>query len=101
MLQPQLLPSARVLAVMESDWGNSFTSFTQAQSQQTKAKLLGLPFHASLAAKFEALSQQSLRDQQAIEASDAMSFETYRQQYTSPERLGLGKTAIAPALAGV
>jgi hypothetical protein len=25
----------------------------------------------------------------------------YRQQYTSPERLGLSKSAIAPALAAV
>jgi glutamate--cysteine ligase len=99
--QPELLPSARVLAVMQQDFDNSFIGFTRAQSQQTKAKLLALPFSAAQQAKFAALSEQSVRDQQAIEAGDSMPFEAYRQQYTSPERLGLSKTAIAPALAAV
>jgi glutamate--cysteine ligase len=101
LAQPELLPSARVLAVMASDYGNSFVAFNRAQSQHTRAKLLALPFPASLEKKFEALSEQSVRDQQAIEAADAMPFETYRQQYTSPERLGMTKAAIAPALASV
>jgi glutamate--cysteine ligase len=30
-----------------------------------------------------------------------MPFEVYRQQYVSPERLGLTRSAIAPALAAV
>ena len=88
MLQePDLLPSARVLAVMERDFGNSFSGFTRAQSQQTKAKLLALPFGGAPQARFEALSQQSVQDQKAIEAADTMPFESYRQQYMSPERL--------------
>jgi glutamate--cysteine ligase len=99
--QPDLLPSARVLDVMARDHGNSFISFTRAQSQHTKAKLLGLPFPASLQAKFEALTDQSLKDQKAIEDADTMPFEAYRQQYVSPERLGLTRAAIAPALAAV
>jgi glutamate--cysteine ligase len=101
LLQPDLLPSARVLAVMQQDFDNSFIGFTRAQSQQTKAKLLALPFSAAQQAKFGALSDQSVRDQQAIEAADTLPFEVYRQQYMSPERLGLTKTAIAPALAAV
>jgi glutamate--cysteine ligase len=101
LLQPDLLPSARVLAVMQQDFDNSFMGFTRAQSQQTKAKLLALPFSAAQQSKFSALSEQSVRDQQAIEAADALPFEAYRQQYMSPERLGLTKTAIAPALAAV
>jgi glutamate--cysteine ligase len=99
--EPELLPSARVLAVMQEDFDNSFIAFTRAHSQQTKAKLRALPFSAAQQAKFAALSEQSVRDQQAIEASDSMPFEMYRQQYTSPERLGLSKSAIAPALAAV
>jgi glutamate--cysteine ligase len=99
--QPDLLPSARVLAVMQQDFDNSFIGFARSQSQQTKAKLLALPFSAAQQAKFAALSEQSVRDQLAIEASDSMPFEIYRQQYTSPERLGLTKAAIAPALAAV
>jgi glutamate--cysteine ligase len=99
--EPDLLPSARVLAVMERDHDNSFIAFTRAQSQQTKAKLLALPFPGGLQAKFEALSGQSVREQKAIEESDTMPFEAYRQQYVSPERLGLTRAAIAPALAAV
>ena len=99
--QPELLPLARVLAVMQQDFDKSLIGFARAQSQQIKAKLLALPFSAAQQAKFAALSEQSVRDQQAIEASDSMPFEVYRQQYISPERLGLTKTAIAPALAAV
>jgi glutamate--cysteine ligase len=86
---------------MQRDFANSFTSFTRAQSLQTKAKLLALPFSAAQQARFTALSEQSLRDQKAIEAADSMPFEAYRQQYVSPERLGLTTAAIAPALAAV
>jgi glutamate--cysteine ligase len=98
---PALLPSARVLAVMEQDFGNSFLAFTRAQSEQTRAKLLALPFSAAQQARFAALSAQSLRDQRGIEAADTMPFEIYRQQYIAAERLGLGRTAVAPAMAAV
>ncbi len=99
--QPDLLPSARVLDVMEQDFGNSFTAFTRAQSQQTRAKLLGLPFSAAQQSKLAAMTDQSIQDQKAIEAGDTMPFEIYRQQYVSPERLGLSRAAIAPVLAAV
>jgi glutamate--cysteine ligase len=99
--QPDLLPSARVLAVMERDFDNSFAALTRSQSLQSKDKLLALPFSVAQQARLEALSQQSLQDQKAIEAADSMSFEVYRQQYVSPDRLGLSKAAIAPALAAV
>ncbi|MDB5944293.1 MAG: gshA [Ramlibacter sp.] len=98
---PALLPSARVLAVMEQDFGNSFLAFTRAQSEQTRAKLLALPFGAARHARFAELSAQSLRDQRDIEAADTMPFEIYRQQYIAAERLGLGRTAVAPAMAAV
>ncbi|HYF43379.1 MAG TPA: glutamate--cysteine ligase [Ramlibacter sp.] len=98
---PGLLPSARVLAVMEKDFDNSFIAFGRAQSQQIKAKLLALPFSAGQQARFDELSRQSLQDQKDIEAGDALPFEIYRQQYISPERLGLGQAAVAPALAAV
>jgi glutamate--cysteine ligase len=98
---PDLLPSARVLDVMGKDFSNSFIGFTRAQSQQTKSKLLALPFSAAQQARFAAMSEQSEKDQKAIEAADSMPFEIYRQQYISPERLGLSRAAIAPALAAV
>lgn len=46
-------------------------------------------------------TEQSVRDQQAIEGSDRIPFETFRQQYISAERLALSTSAIAPALATV
>lgn len=102
MLQdPSLLPSARVLDVMEKDHGNSFIGFTRARSQQIQAKLRSLPFSAGQQARFDALSAQSVQEQKDIEARDAMPFEAYRQQYISPERLGPGHAAVAPALAAV
>jgi glutamate--cysteine ligase len=101
MRDPALLPSARVLATMAQDHGNSFTAFTCAQSLQTKAKLLALPLPASLQSRFEQLSARSLEEQKAIEAADTMPFEAFRQQYVSPERLGLTRAAVAPALAAV
>jgi glutamate--cysteine ligase len=99
--QPDLLPSARVLAVMNQDHADSFLGFTRAQSQQTRTKLLALPFSSAQQAKFRGLSEQSERDQKAIEDSDSMPFEQYRQQYVSPERLQLSRSAISPSLAAV
>jgi glutamate--cysteine ligase len=98
---PALLPSARVLDVMKRDHGDSFIAFTRAQSVQTRNKLLSLPFSAAQQARFDTLSQRSLQEQRDIEARDSMPFEVYRQQYISPERLGLGQMAVAPALAAV
>lgn len=99
--EPDMLPSARVLAAMARVHDNSFTGFVRAQSEQAKAKLLKLPYAEGLQSRMEALVRQSLADQAAVEAGDSMPFEIYRQQYVSPERLGLGKAAVAPALAAV
>ncbi|HET7794871.1 MAG TPA: glutamate--cysteine ligase [Rhizobacter sp.] len=82
-------PSARVLAAMAQDFGNSFQRFTQAQSMQTQSRLLALPFTPELQAHFGNLARASVEEQQAIEAADTMPFEIYRQQYLSPQRLGL------------
>jgi glutamate--cysteine ligase len=98
---PEMLPSARVLSAMAREHGNSFASFTLAQSQLTKGKLLKLPYPGSLHARLEAVAAQSVADQAAVEAGDTMPFEQYRQQYISPERLGLSQAAVAPALAAV
>ena len=98
---PDMLPSARVLSAMARDHENGFAAFTLAQSELTKAKLLKLPFMGTVNARMEALAKQSVQDQAAVEAADTMPFEQYRQQYISPERLGLSQAAVAPALATV
>jgi len=99
--EPSMLPSARVLEVMAREHGNSFIAFTRAQSLQAKQKLLALPFSVAQQARFEALSARSVQEQKDIEARDTLPFESFRQQYISPERLGLGRAAVAPALAAV
>jgi glutamate--cysteine ligase len=96
-----LLPSARVLSALARDHDNGFASFTLAQSEIAKSRLLKLPYSANVQGRFETLAQQSLQDQAEVEDADSMPFEHYRQQYISPERLGLGRTAVAPALAAV
>lgn len=95
---PAMLPSTRVLSAMARDHQNGFASFSLSQSEQSKAKLLNLPYGSSLHARLQAVARQSVQDQAAVEAGDSMPFEQYRQQYISAERLGLGKAAVAPAL---
>ena len=89
------LASARVLAAMAQDFGNSFVKFARAQSSQTQAALQGLPLSAEQHAHLVALSEQSIVEQKKIEAADTMTFEIYRQQYVSAERLGVaGQMAL-------
>ncbi|MBC7956738.1 MAG: glutamate--cysteine ligase, partial [Cytophagales bacterium] len=84
-----LTPSARVLNAMAHDFGNSFQRFCQAQSRQTQAHLLALPLAPEMAARFRHMAESSIEEQKRIEAADTMPFEIYRQQYLSPQRLGL------------
>lgn len=88
LLAPDTLPSARVLQAMRADHADGFLSFARAQSQHIHAHLLALPWSSKQQARFEAMAAQSLADQRAIEAADTLPFEIYRQEYTSPARLG-------------
>ena len=84
---PDTLPSARVLAAMQG-FDNSFVQFVRAQSVQTQAHFLQMPWTAEQQAGFEAMTQQSLAEQKKIEAADTMPFEIYREKYLSANRLG-------------
>jgi glutamate--cysteine ligase len=88
LLAPDTLPSARVLAAMQQGHGDSFLAFSRVQSQHIHSHLLSLPWSARQQARFEAMAAQSFDDQRAIEAADTMPFDVYRQEYTSPARLG-------------
>ena len=88
LLNAEMAASARVLAVMARDFDSSYVAFTRAQSEQTKNRLLGLPFSGEMQARFAALSNASVEAQKRIEANDSLPFEQYRQQYLSVERLG-------------
>ena len=90
---PSLLPSARVLAAMAQDFDNSFVKFVGAQSEKTRDVLQALPWTAAQQSHFELLSRESVAAQKKIEAADTMPFEIYRQQYVSPQRLGVSSRA--------
>ncbi|MBC7717629.1 MAG: glutamate--cysteine ligase [Pseudorhodobacter sp.] len=89
MKDANLTPSARVLAVMQASFDSSYVAFTRAQSLQTQAHLLDLPFSAELKDQFVAMSEASLQLQTQIESNDTLSFEDYRQHYLAVERLGV------------
>ena len=93
---PSLLPSARVLAAMAQDHDNSFVSFVRAQSEKTRDVLRTLPWTATQQAHYEALSRDSVVAQKQIEDDDTMPFEIYRQQYVSPQRLGVARWSAQP-----
>ncbi len=95
---PARLPSARVLQALAQDHGNDFLAFGVHRSRLARDWVLAQPWDAELQAHFQAMSAQSVREQVRIEAADTLPFEQYRQQYIAPERLGLGRGAIAPGL---
>jgi glutamate--cysteine ligase len=86
---PETAPSSRVLAAMARDFDHSYVGFTCAQSMQTREGLLAQSLSEMQQARFVAESKASVEAQRRIEASDTMPFEIYRQQYLSPERLGV------------
>ncbi|MDM0113369.1 glutamate--cysteine ligase [Variovorax sp. J22R133] len=94
---PATLPSARMLAAMEKDHGNSFVSFVRAQSESTRERLMALPWPEHEEAHFEQMTTDSVEAQAQIEAADTMPFEIYRQQYVSPDRLGLRRRTVIAA----
>jgi len=87
--RPELCPSARVLAVMAQDFGDSHVGFIRRQSDATRSALLALPFPQALQQRFEAQAAASLAEQARIEAADTMDFETFRRFYVSPDRMAV------------
>ncbi len=89
LADPEQAPSARVLAAASRDFDGSFVAFARARSLATRDALLALPFDAAEEQRFAALAKASVEDQKFLEANDSLPFEIYRQQYLSPERLGV------------
>lgn len=85
------LPSARVLAAIQGEFDNSFINFARAQSVSTSKLLQGLPFSLDQQTRFNKLTLASVLAQEKLEKADTMPFEMYREQYVSPNRLGIGK----------
>ena len=84
-----VVPSARVLRKMSTDFDHSYVRFILAQAEQTKNTLLRLPFSSDIAARFRSVAQESIEEQQRVEAADNAPFEIYREKYQAMERLGI------------
>ena len=95
LARPDELPSARVLDAMVREHGRSFTAFARARSVQTRTLMLEQPLSQVDEQRLLEMSAESVREQQRIESLDSLPFEVYRQQYTSPERLGRPRAVMA------
>ncbi len=94
--QPETTPSARVLQVVQQEFGGSFVAFVRAQSQAIRQSMLDLPMASQEAASWAAMSARSVEDQAAIEAADTMPFDIYLQEYLSPKRLVAKPVTVSP-----
>jgi glutamate--cysteine ligase len=84
---PATTPSARVLAAMAGDLGNSHVRFVLAQSKKHRDAILELPFPPEAAKRFARRAEESVAKQREIEAADTLPFESWRQLYLAPVRL--------------
>lgn len=85
---PEGLSSARVLDAMQRDFDRSYTRFIRAQADAAREHVMRLPYAADVQARFEALSRESVAAQARLESAPSVPFETWRQAYLAPERLG-------------
>ncbi len=84
---PHTLPSARVLATLESDFGNGYTAFIRAQGDAVRSQALTLPLSEERQQFHAHLAHASIQRQHDLEGADTQSFEEWRQQYLAPEGL--------------
>jgi glutamate--cysteine ligase len=87
LANPEALPSARVLAEMRERHENSYTRFVLARSREHAAALLERALPPDSETAFIRMAQDSLAEQQRIEQTDAIPFETYRRLYLATEKL--------------
>ncbi len=82
--QPSLTPSARVLAVMQTQ-GIPFFRFAMNQSIAHKGYFDEHPMRGEQLAEHQATSEQSLARQQEIEAADKVDFDAFLKDYLALE----------------
>jgi glutamate--cysteine ligase len=78
--EPDLTPSARMLAEMRAN-GEGFFQFAQRTSEAHRAYFRRRGLSSERAALFLRLSEQSRQRQEAIEASDKLSFDEFLAHY--------------------
>jgi glutamate--cysteine ligase len=95
LLQPEQLPSARVMAGIQAAGG--YTAFMNTRAEAVRQELLALPWTDVQQKRFLDMAVASNEARARIEAGDSMDFESYRQAYLSPERLEVRQRATAEA----
>ena len=88
MAAPQATPSAHVLAEIVQQHESDFTAFACARSRTARDVLLAQPWTEAQQQRYTQLAEQSLAQQQAIEAADTLPFEAWREQYMAVDQLG-------------
>jgi glutamate--cysteine ligase len=84
---PHTLPSARELDEIRTQHDNSYAAFALARSLQARDEFRREPLPAAVLAEYQRVARDSLTKQAAIEDSDRIPFEAYRQRYLAPEAL--------------
>ncbi|HEX5356420.1 MAG TPA: glutamate--cysteine ligase [Aquabacterium sp.] len=87
LLDPSLLPSARVVTALQGAPGDGHAGFTNARSAQIRETLMATALPAETLARFKEQAQASLTEQATIEAADKQSFEDFRKDYMSERHL--------------
>ena len=88
---PASTPSARSLAEMGERHADSYIDWVLERSIEHKRTLQRQPLAADAEAHLARLAAESVETQRETEAADKIDFETYRQQYLSPESLRVRK----------
>ena len=84
---PKRLPSARMLAIMESS-DESFFQYAMRVSNEQRDFFSNACLADDRRAQFEAEARRSLAEQQKIEASDTLSFAEYLENYFHQSAIG-------------
>jgi len=84
---PGTLPSARELDEIAERFGGSYARFALTRSLEHRSALKAEPLPADVMAEYDRIARESLTTQRTIEAADKLPFETYRQNYLSPDAL--------------
>lgn len=87
LASPSDLPSARVLAQMQSVHQGEFLAFGRSRADAVRDQVRAWPVLNWQQAAWDEVARASLREQAAIEAATQGDFESFRRAYLAPEGL--------------
>lgn len=83
LAQPDETPSANVLQAIHRHPEGSFAAFVRDQSLGIKTNSMAAPLPLKVRQRFDTMAQESQREQNALELTQAPSFDAYLAQYLS------------------